>query len=178
MSRLFIANVTRQNQVVYYRLDFNPDGTPNLNRHFQPAKRSPAIAPGRQIPIGGDLHVTQITSIVDQLNRFGMAGANETGRLNGFTPYLFNIDQPVPVNAIRAAVRHNDGIRIKEGNVRRENAAVAAASVAKTEDFTVEIEQEPGESEGPTLEQGFHVVKDANEVPRGRRGHAKGPQTA
>lgn len=70
--KLYIANCTRQNWVVHYRLDFLPDGTVDPRRQNQPARQQ-AIAPGRQEMIASpDLHISQIDDIVNQLVPYGL----------------------------------------------------------------------------------------------------------
>ena len=95
--RLYIANPTRQTQVVCYRLDYNKRGEPEELRRFQPARQQD-IPPGRQIPLGGDFHKSQIEDIVDQLSAYGLKGVVDVqnGRLGQrVVPYVYNIDQYV-----------------------------------------------------------------------------------
>lgn len=123
MSRLYVANCTRQPQLVYFRLDFNEAGVPAHNR-FQPAKQM-TIPPGRQVPLGGDLHVNQIEDIIDQLSRYGLVASAEVPRLRKAAPFVFNLDQPVSADVIRTVSDINLGILTRQGAQRRAKAAVA-----------------------------------------------------
>lgn len=185
MSRLFVANCTRQFQEVYYRLDFNDGGQPEANRRFQPAKRE-TIPPGRQICLGGDLHMTQIKDIIDQLKPYGLVGTVDVPRLNAIAPYVFDIDKPVSVSVINDVRNSNAGILIEQGRERRKKAAIvvnetvanvvgnefASAGIAKepTQEIEVEFEQEEQSEAGESrVAEGYRL--DANApapVQRGR----------
>ena len=102
--KLYIANPTKQTQVVCYRLDYGNDGAlKDTNRQFQPARQQ-EIPPGRQVQLGSDLHIKQIEDIVDQLKVYGLVGVVDVPRLRaadfdnlraGIVPYVFNIDAPI-----------------------------------------------------------------------------------
>ena len=134
--RLYIANPTRQEQVICYRLDFNNDGSQKEadRTRFQPAKQQ-AVPPGRQIQLGGDFHhQNQITDIVDQLKPYGLIGAVDVARLSSkdpVVPYVFNIDQPVSSEAMRKVQDHNAGILIEQGRNRRSDAAIATSEIVQ-----------------------------------------------
>jgi hypothetical protein len=196
--RLYIANCTRQFQQVHYRLDIVDDaGRKDSNSRFQPSKQQ-TIAPGRQVALGGDLdHPSQITDIIDQLRRHGLAGVEEINRLKGVVPYLCSTDKPVPASAIRQVMEHNKGIRIDQGQQRRARAAVAvtktvedavaaqaaAQGLKPPEDQNVEVEfeqveqSEAGES---TIAEGYRVDENAPLKPTkgpirgGKHGRGKG----
>lgn len=186
MSRLYVANCTRQFQEIYYRLDYNNKGEPEANRNFQPAKRQ-TIPPGRQINLGGDLHMTQINDIVEQLKPYGLVGSVDVPRLKTMAPYVFNIDQAVTADVIRNVRNVNSGILIQQGKQQRARAAIivnetvanvvsnefAEAGVTKepTQDVEVEFEQQDQSEAGEKLvEEGYRIDASAPANPQLRSG--------
>ena len=176
MSRLFVANVSRKEHIVCYRLDFDKDG--NLkdgNRRFQMAKQQ-KIPAGRQVQIGGDFHPSQITDIVDQLVPYGMIGVVDTGRLDGRVHELiYNTDKPVPTSVMEKVRDNNAGVLVGQGRDLRKKAAVATNETVQkvvADQFAMQgILTEPADKTDVTFEQlevseagekrveeGFHVV--------------------
>lgn len=155
--RLFIANCTRQTQRIYYRLDFNQDGV-RMDQSGVMARHQDVPA-GRQEPIGGDLHKSQIDSIVDQLRVYGLAGVIDVEGLNWRAPYVFNVDAPVPQSVIEKVYFANQGILLIEGRARREAAAIAASElVVGTDKVTIGLEQvTESELGGEQIAEGFIV---------------------
>lgn len=140
--RLYVANCTRQNWQVQYRLDFNLQGEREPNARFQPAKQQD-IPPGRQVQLGGDMHITQIEAIVEQLAKFGLKGVVDVPGLRtaskrftpadiGTTPLIFNIDKPIPAEVMRQVQHVNSTILIEQGRMRRQRAAVAVNDLVQT----------------------------------------------
>lgn len=185
MSRLFVANCTRQVQEVYYRLDFNADGAPEPNARFQPAKRQ-TIPPGRQIVLGGDLHIKQIEDIVDQLAKYGAVGTLDVPRLKKVAPYVCNVDKSVPVDVIRNVMTVNAGVLTQQGRDRRKKAAIAVddtvanvvnsqfaeAGIPKEADQSVEVEfeqEEQSEAGEKRVEEGYRIEAKAKKGGRSRR---------
>lgn len=181
MSRLYIANVTRQEQIVCYRLDFTKEGELQQNTQFRP-HRQQNIPAGRQVQIGSDWHSKQIADIVDQLAKFGLIGVVDIPRIDGtcFHPYIYNIDKPVSVDAMRAVRDHNSAVKNREGTKRRKEAAVATNAIVQdtvAQQFAekgidaspststdVVFEQQPAEGEeieGKPISEGFRVRPDA-----------------
>lgn len=158
MSRLFIANVTRQTHIVCYRLDFDSDGNKkDTNRRFEPAKQQEVPA-GRQVQIGGDFHPHQITDIVDQLSRYGLVGCVNVPRLdNRVHPLIFNIDKAVPAKLMEQVRDHNEVVQTREGQLRRKKAAVATNDIVQQEvkkSFTEHgIDAAPADTTEVTFEQ-------------------------
>jgi hypothetical protein len=197
MARLYIANTTRQEQVVCYRLDFNNDGSPieAERSRFQPARQQ-NIPPGRQIPIGGDFHINQITDIVDQLKRYGLIGEMNVDQVissgeRKVVPYIFQIDRTVSAKSIKTIMDHNAAILIDDGQQRRAKAAVASSDLvqnavasqfaeigidqAPTDKFEVGFEQlEQSEAGEKTIAEGYRMDRKAPAPPvkasKGRRG--------
>lgn len=177
MSKLYVANVMRQTALVYYRLDIGSDGGMLQNTRFREPKFQ-SIPSGRQIPLGGDLHISQIEDIINQMNTYGMVGTVEIDRMRGIVPYVYSIDTPVSQRDIQKGLDHNAGIRVTQGQERRKKAAVAANDVLInriTEDqlsqgvettaaeepppFELELEQVDGENaEGvASIAEGFRM---------------------
>jgi hypothetical protein len=173
MPRLYVANCTKQNQIVYFRLDFMPDGAVDPRAAMRMLPRSQPIPTGRQVCLGGDLEIKQIEEVVKQLNRYGMQGTVDLGRLPRArtVPYLFNIDVPCTVNQIKAVLAHNGGVLRKEGADRRQALAVVANASAEehgAEAFEVSIETEDDAEMGDTIAEGFRI--DVNAPPPAKRG--------
>jgi hypothetical protein len=176
MAKLYVANTTNQRQIVMYRLDFNSQGEADPNDRFR-AARSAVIEPGRQIVLGGDLHIRQIESIIDQLSRVGGLGINEVARPPGETTvaYLLSTEKPVSEHHIRSILAHNQGFLRAQGAERRAAAAVAANAAVEMHlqeplpEFKLEIEQQapdPGDPDpGKLLEEGFTVKRPADGSP-------------
>ena len=121
--RLYIANPTRQEQVVCYRIDIEDDGTrKDTNRRFQPARQQP-IGPGLQAQLGSDMHKAQIDDIVKQLRPYGLIHMKDQ-MPNKKVPYVYSIDVPVPADFIRRVQFHNGVVATEDGRKRREDAAI------------------------------------------------------
>lgn len=180
--RLYIANVTRQYQNVFYRLDFFIQG--NAAQRSSGLKQI-SIAPGQQVTVGGDLTLDQAQTIMDQLSPYGGLGVEEISRIpNVKIAYLMSLDKPVPAKLIRLLDEHNRERLTGEGDERRRNAAIAAhpgvdekIDGLKLLDIEM-LEIPPGlgdpEPVGKPLDFGVHLDKNARETnakrPSGRRG--------
>ena len=175
--RLYVANCTKHRQKIYYRLDFNQEGQPATQVGKLP--KSQDVEPGRQIVLGGDLHKSQIVSIVDQIAVFGAAGTVDVPRLKYQAPYVFDIDKAVPADTIRKVMAHNGQILIHAGRARREKAAivvnklveqrVAEELIAKhieppeMKSVDVEFEQEEQSEQGEkTIAEGYTMGPNVN----------------
>lgn len=178
MAKLYVANCSRQYQEVHYRLDYNEAGRQDQNSRFQPAKRM-TIPPGRQVVLGGDMHIKQIEDVIDQLSKYGMVGVVDVPRLKTVAPLVFNIELAVPAEIIRKVQQINAGVMIEQGKVRRQKAAIAVDDIvqrtvnnqfaeanvpADTSRDTVEtsVEQlEQSEAGEKTIAEGFRVDPNA-----------------
>ena len=192
MARLYIANPTRQRQIVCYRLDFDNEGNPkDTNRKFQPHHQQ-EIEPGRQIQLGRDFHPNQISEIVEQLAVFGLIGEVDVPKLRaadfdnlraGVVPFVFNIDRPVSSENMRKVMAHNANILIQDGRERRKKAAIASSATIQqtvenqfaaagfpdtpSERQTIAFEQEEQSEAGePRVEEGYKVDKNAPVKPK------------
>lgn len=179
MARLFVVNCTRQHKRIYYRVDFSPEGEAIPDRRYL-APKSQECPAGRQVSLGGDLHVTAINDVIKQLRRYGAQDVKDMSRLPRATvPYLYSIDLMVPAKTIQQLLLHNRGVQIKIGEDRRRTLAIAASTVAlDPQDFSVSIEQETEQelterSGAKVIEEGFAVDKSAGPPPDGRNRRRK-----
>lgn len=169
--RLWIANVTRQRFVIWWRLD----GGQTDGRFTAP--RQTSIDPNTQVQIGGDMELPQIQTLLDQLEPFGLVGEKDVanGLSNRTHEIVFNIDRQVSPRAIETLKRHNLAVKMKEGERRREAAAIGANEALKNTisdselppppQFDVEIEQMEQFQDEKRVEEGFHVKQRLDEVP-------------
>jgi hypothetical protein len=175
--RLWIANTTLQNWTVSYRINAVP-GTP-----FSPAPQMPIKGGAnakeiytRQVVVGGDLEQHQVDMIIDQLKPHGLImECDVPNRMRGIFPLVGNIDRRVSEHVINIVKSNNMGIKIHEGEVRRERAAIGVnealniqareAQLPPPPEFDVEFEQMEQFNDEPRLEKGFHVKRDLAEVP-------------
>jgi len=170
MSKLFVANATPQNWIIFYRLDFNDDGSPNVR--FTPAKQHP-IPSGKQNAIGGDLHISQVESIVKQLSKYGAIGVTDVQRQRVYTPLVFNVDKPVPAVIIERVRALNMGVLAQEGAERRRKAAVANNQAIETavQNAVANLGGDPNEVKIPGVETTFEQVE---QTPAGEKTIAEG----
>lgn len=119
---LFIANCTKQQQIICYRLDFDQIDGPQ--RAFKPAIQRP-IAPGQQVKIEADT-IDQLQSVCEQLEIYGLKGVTDVPRATDVVPIVFSTGAPVKKNAIVEVMEHNARIKLLEGKGRRQKAAVAS----------------------------------------------------
>jgi hypothetical protein len=172
--RFYIANCTRQDQTIFYRLDFNAEGV-RLDRIIPP--RSISIKAGQQVSI--DLkHLSQAQSIMDQLAKVGGRGIDEKNRLpQVIVPYMLSVEKAVPRGLIDQVFQHNKGIQDQKGKLLRKRAAIVASDAvqravdANVRQFEAEIEQQDpadGEDgpEGKPVAEGFRVSADDPSNPR------------
>lgn len=187
MARLYVANVTRQNRIVFYRLDFNLPGVPSVSYggRYAPPKQQ-TIASGRQVAIGGDLNEDALKELMRQLDLAGAVGTTDVPTLHRRQRpnFIYNIDRPVPSKIMERVYQHNRGVLSAEGHQRRVNAAMAAQEglmsrlddtqgTRKPDEFVVEYEQlEDAEgSQSKALGEGVVVSTRAQgePIPPGRR---------
>jgi hypothetical protein len=184
VSRLYIANTTKHDQIIFYRLDFDQSGQPVSQVGKMPKQQT--IPRGRQVNIGGDLYMSQIDSIVEQLKPYGLIGVADVQHMTKIAPYVFNVDQPVSSETMRRVHAFNDGVSILDGKKRRQSAAVAVndqvqrvvdelaaqANVPLPTPFVdptkpvVEFEQiEQSENGEKRIEEGYILNQDAPAAP-------------
>jgi len=178
--RLYVANCTKQNRIVFFRTEIKKDAQ---NQRPQPAKQQ-AIPPGRQVIMGGPaLDKEQVATIEAQLRTIGAVSEGEVGGLRGkVTPLIFSVDQPVPSKSIVRVLGINSGVLVQAGQDRRRKAAIAAgetvtdrvqdalaqqgisADVANEAKMSMEIEQlerAEGDTQGRMIEEGVILDRKA-----------------
>jgi hypothetical protein len=170
MARLFVANVTKQLQVVFFRPDIFAHG------NFTPAHQK-TIPAGRQTQLGNaNLDRDQLDNIIGQLTGYGLIGEVDVpNNMHGNVAYVYNIDRPVSEHTIRTVMAHNYDLKFQEGVERRERLAIAANEILKTvtagselpmpDGLDFEIEQMEQTSDEETIAAGFHVKNNIAEVP-------------
>lgn len=179
--RLYVANCTRQNRIVFFRTEFKTDGS--QNQRPQPAKQQ-HIAPGRQVVMGGPaLSKEQVAAVEAQLRSLGAVHEKEIGGLRGkMTPLIFAVDQPVPAKAIARVHGINSGVLVQAGQDRRRKAAIAAsetitdrvqdalaqggvpadvAEEAKMSFETEQLDRADGDNSTKMIEEGVHIDRKA-----------------
>lgn len=195
MPSMYLANVTNQNQLVHYRLDYDKAGNLEELRRFRPASQQ-LFEPGRQGVLGArDMHMTQIEDVVSQLTPYGLLGVKDVSTLSDAVPrvpYVFNVGQPVPADVMRRVQDHNKRVMSHEGALRRQKAAVATNEVvqhaveqqfieqgipAQPADSTEVVFEQVDQTEdqaaaGPRIEEGFEIV------PEGKVGRKSGKPAA
>ena len=183
--KMYIANVTKQTQVVCYRLDFDKDGDlKDTNRRFSPYRQQD-IPPGRQVQLGGDMHMNQIQEIQDQLTPYGLVAAKDakSGSLGQrVVPLVFNVDVAVPAEVMRRVQAFNSGILIEQGRERRAKAAVASHQlITDTVSQQFMAQNIPAEPEGPVT-VGFEQMEQSElgekPIAEGYRVDPKAPPSA
>jgi len=183
MPKLYVANTTKHDQVVFYRLDFDQNGQMITQAGKMPKQQD--IPKGRQRVLGGDLPMPTIDSIVEQLRPFGLIGVADVPRMARPAPYVFDVDRPVSSEVMRRVHDYNDGVAIDTGRTRRQQAAVAvndqvqklvdqlaaAANVPLPEPVdtgkpSVEFEQiEQSENGERRIEEAYIIDRDAPQQP-------------
>lgn len=176
MPDLYIANCTKQNREIHFRLDFNPPA--GVQRDFiPPTKRD--VKPGQQVKIR-DISIDQAEIIRAQLEPYGLLSVKEVQSAgNAVVPIIFNVDKAVKPDEIRIVMDHNDRVQIFKGRERRKKAAMSvnelvADAVVKslTEQhqplpdeiggLDVEFEQvDQSEAGERRIEEGYRVSQNA-----------------
>ena len=123
MSRMYIANCTKQIHTFTYRI---PDSSETLTR-----PRAIEIRAGGQAKLPDDLSTPQIDAVIRQHARYGMVSVADLDRTKPFAGMCYSIDKPVSVDSIRAGLIHNDAVLREQGKQLRQEAGVAAFEAAE-----------------------------------------------
>ena len=172
MPQLYVANTSRQDQRVYYRIEFDTPAMSEQSRGRAPLHHD--IPAGRQVVLGNtDYPIDVVQCIVEQLERYGAMGHEDVGRTRKRAPLVYNTGKSVPFGAIKTMMDINAGIMAEEGRMRRARAAVIVNSLvedtvarqlaqeqidpekAPMTGFAVELEQEDAIGPEGRLEEGF-----------------------
>lgn len=126
MQKMFVANLTAQNQVFAFRL-------PESNKAFHQE-----IPIGGQIPVAGrngrpELSTADVEAIIRQHAKYGLIDVAEIDRTKAFAGMCFSLDKPVNVSKIRYAIEHNHFVLVERGKEIREAAAVGISQKIENE---------------------------------------------
>lgn len=157
--KMYIANLTRQNHNLSYRVPGS-------------GVRTLSIPVGAQVLVPGDPEVDAVNAIVTQLSRYGMRRADELDRTRAFSGICYSTDRPVPGAKIERGVRQNIAVLAEQGKVMRQEAAVAGNSILETSlaesgipatlremDTTIVEDKPDPRSETAPVAEGFHVTR-------------------
>ena len=138
--RLYVGNLTLQHHEFIFFVR-------HLGRYHQ-----------KRIPIGSqelvwDDDAEAIHSIVDQHAVYGLISVREVKRMKTFTGLCYQIDKPIPVDAILEGIKANQRRLEESGPEMRKLAALAGATtqrqshfdqgMAQVKNLRVEIEEVP-----------------------------------
>lgn len=131
MTKLFIANTTKQHHEFVYRVPEDGRNVPIMQK----------IPVGECVMIYKDDSTAVLDAIIDQHARYGLVAVSEIDRTKDFIGLAYQFDQPIDVDKIIRALSHNDMVLKAMGEEQRKQAAVAIASTidAKTEDAGVKL---------------------------------------
>lgn len=121
MSKLFIANLTKQNQTFMYRVPEKDGGGGTRHQDIQI---------GSQVQIPGDLSDAQIDVIIEHHGVYGIKSVQEARDIKGFTGLVYSIGKPVELNEkglVEEILESNDASLTERTGARREQTAAAIA---------------------------------------------------
>lgn len=185
MARLYCANCTGQNFVVYTRVDYSVDENGNRagdQRSLPP--RMQEIPARAQIQFGGELYPTQMTEIIKQLEEtFGAvhADAIRTAKARGHVKMVWQQDKPITAAVMKDVYEHNVGYLSEDGVKRRKTLALVAdrtmaditgAIPDVKQSAVIEVEFEADEDEDPDapglVGEGYRVPRSTTPVTKSR----------
>lgn len=179
MSRLYVVNCTGQNRIVNYRLDYTVDDQGRRTSERLVPYKSITVPARAQVPFGGDLHITQVQDIVQQLEK--TCGAVEvsnvrTAKRMGVVKMIWSLDKPVTISVLKDVVSHNTITLSDQGAARRRQLAlVADAQLGRLIDgdpvkLEMEFEQMEEDEDLPgRLTEGLRVQRDPRQNPAPRK---------
>lgn len=139
---MFVANCTAQIQDFTFRL---PEST---KLHAQP------IEIGGQIELK-NLNPLQIEAIVQHHGKYGMVHVGEIDRTKPFVGLCYNLDKPITVPRMQAAINHNFEVLEERGEEQRAAAAIATHQRIEQEGSPIRaLEMEVIEEKGGSLISG------------------------
>ena len=162
MTKLYIANCTKQTRVFHYRL---PEGGP----------KSIPIDIGSQVRIPGVESTEAANAVIEQHRVYGIRSVDDARKTKvEFTGVVYSIDKPVSIENMQIVLRLNDDELNRRGQKMRAEAAVAAAQntkqnenlqgngpkLAGLEQTITEIRKDGGE---PEVQEGVRVDNNAPE---------------
>jgi hypothetical protein len=164
MSKLFIANLTKQHQHFLYSV---PEGDGD-DRTYQSMQEYIDI--GSQVQLPDTLTQAQLDIIVQHHSRYGMKPYDEARKIRDFTGLCYRFEEPVPMNDqgfIDDIVKSNNHTLDERNDKRRELTTVAIndrlrreASGSRAPLRRVEVEQVEETDGTPRVASGVEVPAD------------------
>lgn len=163
--KLFLANVSRQKQIATYRMDIDEEGNFSERLRGRGALFE-TVDRGKQVCVANrDWHPKQAQAIIDQLSVYGLVEAKDVATHRGVVDLVYSRDFPTPTRVLENFRDQNFEIKIDEGTVRREKAAIAAHEILSQrtgevpDNLAVEFEQEEVSEMGESsIAEGFNVM--------------------
>lgn len=143
MAHLLLANGTHQHIEFMHRI-------PEYDKPF-----STHVPAGRQVQHPVDLNDTQLSKVIEQLERFGARPANDIDNLNSPRGLVFSVNRVISSDKIDAARERDVEVRQEIADQQVENAGVATPAIngevgSHLKESTLEVrELEPTSSERP-----------------------------
>lgn len=129
MSKLYIANATRQIHAFMYRAPDDDGGDPRRAS----APRTQYIHPGQQIQISGEFSRAQIDNITDQHRQYGLIAVDDIDRHKPFAGICFSVDKPISAGRIHQLMGHNVEVLQERGREMRKLAAISINNSLETD---------------------------------------------
>jgi hypothetical protein len=156
MTKLFIANTTKQHHDFAYRLPEDKN------------VRIETIRIGTQVAVGGDLSMDVIARIIEQHSAYGLRDARTLSGVKDFVGLCYSIDKPVPMDNMLVLFERNDEVLNERADQRREDIAGAIAHNTQSQmegaDVTLqraEVEVVEETKNGtPAVSSGYEVTAD------------------
>jgi hypothetical protein len=113
MTKMYVANCSRQEHDFYYNL---PESPRSYIQH---------ISQGGQIPIGMELNPAQVEAIILQHEKYGFMPWDRVHTSKQYCRLIYSLDRSVPLSAIHEMIGRNDSALGEIGREARKQAAVA-----------------------------------------------------
>lgn len=168
MAKLYVGNISAQNQVLNFRL---PD-SPKVIAQF--------IAIGRQETIGGknkELSDPEVDAFIAQMSAYGLRRAEDLNKFGeDVVPYIYSINAPIKYDTLIKAIEHNRETLKEAGHTRRKNAALginaALSNNLPLNELEMSVEEETSgsfASETPKpIAEGYRVINNPDRPKSGR----------
>lgn len=121
MTKLFIANVSMQTQVIHFRV-------PENSKIMQCE-----IPPGQQRQAYQETSRDVVEAIIAHISIYGAVSLSEARRAEKSFSLVYNIDQPISGENIAGLHRDSKELRTDEGAERLKNTTAAVADMAARE---------------------------------------------
>lgn len=160
MTKIYVANITKQTQILPYRLP--KEINEKTGRIVWGRELSDAIAPGRQVCLGGgyDFNDFEAKTLFEyHAERYGAVKANQYKR--GFAGQLWSTE-PIDLDAINDGIKGNDAAASHRAETIQDQTAAAildgqqklASETGAPQPKRVEIEVSPEGGKGGDAQQG------------------------